>query len=549
MQRNRLLALGTALTLLTSCSMSEDTKPVLPKIASITASEQAQRFPQYYAQEIKWEPCVEKQLLTEDIKAGFEQLQIPVETVECATIKAPLNWEAKNEAETESIELAVSRIHATQVQQLNHSQAIFTNPGGPGESGRFTWVEAVSAGQALDVLDSFDLIGFDPRGIGESTPLECEVPADDKDLGEFIKECSAKNPIAAYMGTSSVARDMELLRALLKLPQLDYLGYSYGTMLGATYATIFPENAGKLVLDSAENAQWATPEHAWKQQVAVADATLDLVKQCQSEFEPLGWVEKCPFVSVTDSATQIAQLNEKPLDGEGENKVDGEILRDYLAQGLYQADTERAQMFNTIAAALSGDKTAVETIFAMDYPFLEASVAEESEGGAFEAPAEATDSEDENAEDKSVVGRMIVTCHSFPKKPNLKAVKKEISVDNSNPLLDTEAGSTAVETALDTSCLQAKYVGTDINTRFSAEGMKTPVLVIGVRGDHATPYQYAQALAKELGNAKLLTLNGPGHGAAYVGKSQCVDAVVNNYFLSGKLPKKLICEPNSLSGE
>lgn len=144
---------------------------------------------------------------------------------------------------------------------------------------------------------------------------------------------------------------MELLRALMADEKLNFLGYSYGTMLGATYASIFPEQVGRMVLDSAENAEWASLIHQFDQAVAISNATIALATACRTEYEDE--VEVCPFVdeercspcwrSSTPSCALVA------TDG---TAITGKLLQEYLAGALYQSHFEQAHARRDRAGAL-----------------------------------------------------------------------------------------------------------------------------------------------------------------------------------------------------
>lgn len=502
----------------------------------------AQVFAAAYSQTLTWQPCSEKGVIDEETAAILKDSNFDESQVECATLEAPLNWNASSEETAGTVSVEISRIRLVGGEGMR--PAIFVNPGGPGESGLMVWAQTLAAGQAQDIAAEFDLIGFDPRGIARSTPLECAQPTEDEDFGAFLKTCAEQNPVAAHMGTSSVARDMDLIRHLLGQNKLNYLGYSYGTILGATYATLFPERVGRMVLDSAENSQWATPEHAWHQQVAVANALVDLTQACVTQYQPQGWLEHCPFNTPEEAAATITRLNTEPLKGSGEETLDGEALRAYLSQGLYEAEPNRAGMLSIVAEGLNGNSEAVDLILSGE--FVPPALEDAAQSGALPSEGSAAD---QPKSEEVPIAQLMVTCHSYPAKPNLDAVEKAIEGTPANALLDTSQSSTAAELAFDTSCTNLPFVGSEGEKHFIAHNVATPILVIGLRGDHATPYQYAQALVNELGNARLLTVNGPGHGAAYTQKSACVDRAVSAFFLNGTLPKETTCDPDPLPSE
>lgn len=186
---------------------------------------------------------------------------------DCTYVTAPLDWENPGGG---TIELSIVRHQATG-QPMG---SLLTNPGGPGASGRDLILDSVDYAVGADLAENYDVIGFDPRGVGDSTAVACFDPADmdaylydipasprDTDAWEaelternqaFADACEANSDgILPHITTVNSARDMDLIRAVLGDTQLNYLGYSYGTFLGATYAELYPEKAGRLVLDGA----------------------------------------------------------------------------------------------------------------------------------------------------------------------------------------------------------------------------------------------------------------------------------------------------------
>jgi pimeloyl-ACP methyl ester carboxylesterase len=192
----------------------------------------------------------------------------PVE-YECTTIKVPLNYEQPGGT---TIDVAVSRIK-TSVPGKRRGVLLF-NPGGPGAKGRSMPLEKRSE-FPQEVLDQYDLVGFDPRGIGASSPITCDLsPEEQRELSQFKPEtfatdvawaravadkCAARGETIAYITTRNTARDMDTLRGVLGEEKISYFGQSYGTYLGATYLQLFPERADRFVLDSAMD-----PALAWR---------------------------------------------------------------------------------------------------------------------------------------------------------------------------------------------------------------------------------------------------------------------------------------------
>lgn len=470
--------------------------------AVIDAAQQRSAFPNVYAQDITWRDCVAEDGFDKGTAEALADVGYDLSKIACGTIVAPLDWtEPKDD---DRIELAVVHLPATGGSPLG---TLFSNPGGPGATGvDFTLGLPLSPGFE-PIAERYDLFGFDPRGIGDSTPLNCdgggsEIPA--IQLGS----CVATNPIAHTMGTSQVARDMELMRSLIDADRLDYLGYSYGSMLGATYATLFPELVGHMVLDSAENAQWANLIHRFDQSVAIANATVALATACRTEFKDQ--VEVCPFVDEDSLINVLGDLDKKPLEASDGSAIDGSLLQAYLSNALYQSEFERGRTLDRIALALLGDQDAIDEI----------------------ASAMTMD------EDGIDLAMDVVTCHSFPIEPDIPGLLQHVNEAGIPRLLGgPEINDDTLGPYADLSCYALPESGLDMTESFHAPDAG-PILVIGITGDHATPYQYAEELVEELGNARLLTLDGQGHAASYSGRSTCIDDAVTNFLLDGDLPKQ-----------
>lgn len=502
--RNRLglaAALASAALLLAGCA-----SPPAPSVEELIdpaargAAWQAENFDQLYKQQLKWAPCDESYGADPATVAELERAGLDAAGIRCTMVAAPLDWD--DPTNTETIELAVTHVSATESAR----GTLLGNPGGPGEPGvEFMLGMALSPGFE-DVLANYDLLGFDPRGIGYSTPIECDDAGSELRAVQ-IAECVANNSLARTMGTVQVARDMELLRHLVDEERLDYLGYSYGTMLGATYASIFPEQVGRMVLDSAENAEWASPIHQFDQQVAISNALAALADTCRTVYADV--VEVCPFTSEDSLIEVLDRLNGKPLVASDATEVTGDSLYGLLVGTLYQSHVGRGDMLDTIALALFGNQDAIDVL-----------------------------AEDLSTEGTVDLAMDIVTCHSFPLDPNVVGLLEHVRKTGVPRLMGgPEVTDEVLAPYVDMSCYALPESGLDYSENFSAKGAD-PILVIGITGDHATPFQYAEVLTEELGNATLLTLDGQGHAASFTGRSSCIDTAVTDYLVAGTMPAK-----------
>ena len=239
---------------LVSCSGADgstaaSTPPAPSASSSVSSSPSAAVAPAlatYYAQKLTWSGC----------GGGFE----------CAKITVPLDYA---DPSGDTIKLAVLRLKAS--DQAHRLGSLVLNPGGPGASG----VEFARAARGVidaSVRARYDIVGFDPRGVGSSSPVIClddkqtdafiaadgtpddaaEVTQSETLSKEFATSCKARSPkIYTHISTEEATRDIDILRAALGDEKLNWLGFSYGTLLGATYADLFPTSVGRMVLDGA----------------------------------------------------------------------------------------------------------------------------------------------------------------------------------------------------------------------------------------------------------------------------------------------------------
>ncbi|GAA2921773.1 pimeloyl-ACP methyl ester carboxylesterase [Microbacterium keratanolyticum] len=467
------------------------------------AAQQRIDFPNVYAQEIAWGECDESFGMPEPFAQMLADRGAPVESFQCAMIDVPLDWNDPSRDET--VKLAISHLPSP---SGDAKEALFSNPGGPGQSGLSHAFTLTASEGFTDVYAAYDLIGIDPRGVGLSTPVACESVSSIRSVN--LATCADANPIAHSMGTSQAARDMELVRALIDAERFNYLGYSYGTVLGATYSTLFPEQVGRMLLDGAIDSGWSSLTGNFDQAMAIVGALSQLLSDCGTLYEQTS----CPIADPDALNTVKNQLDDAPLVASDGTPVPGEMFLHYLISGLYQADGGREIVLDVSSRALAGEQMAID--------FL----AEQMAGGGAKVNLSGT----------------FVKCHSFPADPDIPGFLAHIEDAEIPALLNGPGVNDAVlREHVDLSCFALAESGDDITDSFTGPA-GDPVLVIGITGDHATPYARSESLVRQLGNAHLLTLQGNGHGASFQGRSTCADDAATAYLLTGALPPDdLIC--------
>ena len=509
----------------------------------------------FYNQTVEWYDCGATGGMEESAdKTGFQ----------CAKVTVPLDY---SQPEGETIEIAMKKHVATgSVRQ----GSLFANPGGPGDSG----VEMVERNEiefSPDLNKSYDIIGFDPRGIGESTPITCAVagetpaggaaqgamgaedplsgsirpdaagvdpePPEDTEIpaagvaaggagfkaliDEITKnykqkeaDCAASTKPAGlldHVDTVSVARDLDVLRALSGNDKLNYLGLSYGTYLGAHYAELFPANTGRMVLDGALDPSLTYNERRQGQAQGFERALRNYVEWCHSE-QAVQAGQSCPLTGDTDAGVQqigdlFTSANKTPIPSSDPNRpVTGEDMKQIVELLLYAPESAWSGINEALDQAINHNDASMFRI-AMDQVTAQPLV----NMGAMTST---------NCLDYRVEGDMATW----------KAQSEALGKIAPRFATTLEGG--------DLICQSWGHSGTKAPKALHAKGA-APILVAGTTGDPATPYEWSIALAGQLESGQLLTWEGNGH-LAYGNPSHgpCVTNAVDNYLLTGTMPKK-----------
>ena len=468
----------------------------------------------FYSQEVSWYPCGD----TGGIQKTDEQGKFS-----CATVTVPMDY---SQPDGKTIQVAVKKRAADGEPR----GSLFINPGGPGGSG-IGLVEAVGKSFSKDLLAGYDVVGFDPRGVGSSTPITCQdaKPAEEASAEQPQEESSFENWAQGYMdevsklekqcrehsepglldhvGTALVARDLDVLRAVSGEKTLNYLGMSYGTELGYTYAELFPHNTGRLVLDGAMDSTSTNHRLTVETAEGYEKALHRYVQACLEGKAG----DNCPLTgSVEDGVQQIRDLitsaNESPL-----KTSDPDVT------------ITGAQLTGAIRRYLSGGT----------WPQLTAALApaigQNDASGFAEAVKQASAG-------VSMAAWTAVMCQDRPAQGNMDAWKAQY--EETQKVAPTFAGGASFDM---TCAAWGHYSETDpIPQNVHAKGA-APILVVGTAGDPATPYHWAQALARQLDSAQLLTWDGNAH-VAYMRGNQCIKTAVDDFLLGGQLPQNnLVC--------
>lgn len=460
----------------------------------------------FYSQELTWEACG---------GAGFD----------CTTVTAPLDWENPSDGE---IELSVVRHQAEQTPM----GSLLTNPGGPGASGVELIRDSLSFAVGTDLIENYDVIGFDPRGVGESTAVRCfdaadmdaylyDIPTSPRGSAEWEAELTEKNAafaeacdansngILPFITTVNSARDMDLIRAVLGDSQLNYLGYSYGTFLGATYANLYPEKAGRLVLDGAIDPSIPGLDVGATQALGFESALRAYMQDCLDSGD-------CPFNGSVDDAMAdlgalLASVDRTPLENGDGRMLGADSLMTAIIVTLYSQDSW-SYLTQGLDQALQGDPTTA---------FVLADLYNGREAGAYI--------------DNSTEAFRAYNCMDYPVENDPDAEAATIKK------IEEGAPTIAPYWSGPDSCEVWPYPPTGTRGEITAEGAG-PILVVGTTNDPATPYEWSEALAEQLDEGVLITRVGEGHTGYNKGNS-CVDNAVDAFFLDDVVPEDgLRCE-------
>jgi pimeloyl-ACP methyl ester carboxylesterase len=494
-----LAAVGLLLTGCTAPSTPSGTSGPSTDAAAATSTPAPAGLESLYAQDVTWNNCND----------GFE----------CASVQAPLDYEQPG---GEKIQLALIRAKGSDAA----AASLLVNPGGPGGSG----VEYVrNGGNVLgaDVNAAYSVVGFDPRGVGQSTAVKCldgqetdqrraaaSIPSDTagveallKDSAAYAAACEANSPagLLAHLDTKTAARDLDLIRAVLGDAKLNYLGYSYGTKLGATYAELFPATVGRLVLDGAMDPSLDS-DAVGTAQAKAFERALDLfLKDCLAG-------DDCPFSGTEAEAraaltTWVHGLETSPLELD-----DGRVLTAFDA-------------VQAILLALYEPLNAPRVVQALSF------AVEHRDGTDLMSLADLSN-------DRSADGSYSNTNDAFT------AINcQDYSRGTADPAAILARGAAFEKAApffgrymgYDDACSQWPTEAAEPPSALKAASDLSPILIVGTTGDPATPYAWAEALSRQLPHSVVLTWEGEGH-TAYGRSNQCVVSAVEGYLLSGELP-------------
>lgn len=474
----------------------------IPVKAPVTTGVSEELLP-YYGQALEWEKC-------EDNKA-----------MDCTMVQVPMNYA---DPAAGDIEIAVARLRASSGEAQG---SLLMNPGGPGGSGFDFVITAATYVFSRDLRAQFDIIGFDPRGVGSSTAVTCldgaemdsylyDIPQNERGTDAWMDEVDARaaefaqsctdntGELLEHITTENAARDMDVLRGALGDETLSYIGFSYGTFLGATYAKLFPDRAGRLVLDGAIDPAIPSADVGKIQAVGFESALRAFMEGCLA-------TKDCPYNGDVDEA--LADLSEllAELDARPIKTSDGRMLgADSAFTGIVSAMYQQGWWPVLTAGLVEAEEGTGDTLMYL------ADVYNGREGDGLYS-------------DNSTEAFNAYNCMDYP------ADMTDAELDEVDAFVQENAPTIAPYWSGGDVCATWAYPPSGTRGAIAAEGAP-PILVVGTTNDPATPYEWAVSLAEQLSSGVLLTRVGEGH-TAYGQGNACIDSAVDKFLLEGTPPE------------
>ncbi|MFE2043022.1 alpha/beta hydrolase [Streptomyces sp. NPDC059477] len=517
----------------------------------------------FYRQKVTWAACQGE---------GMPQ------DLQCGKVTVPLDY-AKPASGT--LELALARIRATGDKR----GSVVLNFGGPGGSG--VTELAYGGKDFMNLTDGYDVVSFDPRGVGRSAPVTCGTAAYETDSGSdadtadsadplrdpeallrqlrvAAAECAKHSgPVQEHIGTVDVSRDLDVIRQALGDRTLNYLGFSYGTRLGAVYAAQFPDKVGRIALDGVDTLTESLSEQGIAGAKGQQTALDDFLNWCAGDVA-------CPFGTDPRRAREdvvqlVRSLDEDPVPTTFSGPFTGQDLVAAIGTALYSeelwplleralaslmedGDTRGVESFTgggmttpggtpvlpprpTTPTAEPAATTAEPTVPATE------PAAPTTPGGASRPAPDATQGTLTDAEDVPMdnlpAALVAVNCADDPDRPGAERITRDLArlrsaYQQASPVFGTYRLTQVL-------LCYGRPQGTDFIREQVKDVDSAKMLLVGTRGDPATPYRWTEQTAKRLGDAAVV-LDNKGDGHTGYASSKCVQGKVDAFLLYGSLP-------------
>ncbi|AVL26467.1 putative tripeptidylaminopeptidase [Nocardia brasiliensis NBRC 14402] len=458
------------------------------------------------AAQVQWGACPDG---VEDPAAGPAQLQ-------CATVTAPLNYREPADAQ---IEIMISRLASKNPDKRRG--VLLLNPGGPGGAGLDQPEFLAAHGLPAEVLDSYDVIGIDTRGVGHSAPVSCGFTDDQVYFGNIppyavndaavterakvargvAEQCAANDHEGRlrYVSTANMARDLDRIREALGADKASFLGYSYGTALGAAYASMFPQRADRIVLDSNIGDTYLDHDGMRLYGRGMEETFPDFAAWAAARHDTYG-LGRTPDEVRRTYFTLAERLDANPVDG-----MDGNLFRFGTFFTLY-----RPALY---ASAAESWKSLLET----------------GRPGPASGRPPGTGAASPNDNAWSVF--LAVTCNDIEWPEDVQAYHRAVAEDRERYPLYGAATANVMP------CAYWKLGPSEPPVRIDDSG-PADVLIVQNQRDPVTPLRGGELLDEKFGRrSRLVTVDGSGHGVYVLGANRCASDVVTSYLVDGIMPE------------
>ncbi|MEV0173662.1 alpha/beta hydrolase [Streptomyces sp. NPDC050803] len=486
----------------------------LPAVAADGDEPDLTRF---YRQKVDWTRC--------------EGAETPKD-LQCGKVTVPLDYA---HPETGTLDLALARYRATGKSR----GSVLLNFGGPGGAG----VAQLAFGgkDFMGLTNGYDVVTFDPRGVGRSSPVSCgdgaeetadtsddsiELDADPEAVLDGIRKTAAacakySGPVLPYIGTVNASRDLDVMRQALGDKKLNYLGFSYGTRLGAVYAAQFPKKVGRMALDGVDTLTEPLTEQGVAGAEGQQTALENFIDWCAEDIAcPFG---QDPRTARAEVVRLVDSMDQDPVPTGFGDLFTGQDLVAAIGQALYSEELWPSLQRALASLVEDGDTSGVEA-------FASGGIAlpgrEDDDGGGL------VDEEDVPL-DNLPAALMAINCADDPDRPTTEQITRNLGrlraeYERASPVF----GRYRLTEVL---MCYGRPKGTDF-IREKVKDVKTPkLLLVGTRGDPATPYRWTVQTARRLGDSAVV-LDNRDDGHTGYSSSPCVHRKVDAFLLYGSLP-------------
>ncbi|WP_423462641.1 alpha/beta hydrolase [Promicromonospora sp. MS192] len=457
----------------------------------------------------------------------------------CATVPVPLDYA---EPDGEQIDVMISRLASTNTAERRG--ILLLNPGGPGSAGLDFPAVLKTRGMPDSVLDAYDLIGMDTRGVGHSTPVDCKFTMDDAyfsnvppyavddaavlanaDVARSAAEQCARNDTEGHMQhvtTANIARDLDQVRAALGEDKASFLGYSYGSALGAAYASLFPETSDRVIIDSNLGDTALDREGLRRFGLGTEQTFPDFARWAAKRHAAYGLGRTPAQVRATYFET-AERLDQNPVEG-----LDGTLFRFVSFAGLY-GESSYAGLAQTWQSVRSGDGEAALRLAETFRPDIGFGA---GPPGAGTAGVGATAAGEPWPASNAWSAYLAVTCNDVDWSENVDTYREAVAEDRQRYPLYGAA------TANVTPCAFWSNEPVEPPVQITDEGPRN-VLIMQNRRDPATPHLGAELAREKFGErARLVSVDGSGHGVYVIGGNACALNVGTAYLVDGEMPRR-----------